>query len=145
MTTPVASVLSEFEQRTIATYAYLNQAEWWHPRPPRPPVRIAEMNAGWRSNAARWFEGRARYLAFHYNFGEVFSLARPGGYRVVLGEADGRVVLGGRLSNFDLMPDCVMDDLDRWQAEREADAVAWLRETSLYRALVSGLTEAVAA
>lgn len=126
--------LDEFEQQCRFTVWYVDQGEWWYPRPPRRRLLVADMDARWRRNSARWFERRAPQVALRYTMGEIYQLMRPTMREAIgpKGEERGRL-----LSHWDLMSETIQDDLDRWQTEREADPVGWLRTTALYRALVT--------
>lgn len=139
MTAPTEAHVTddEFARHCLATMAYLDQGEWWYPKPPRPRLRVSDMDARWRRNSARWMERRAELYALRYTMGEVLQLMQPT-MRAVIGKLDGEVVLSDRLySHWDLMSETVQDDMDRWQTERDTDPVGWLRSTKLYRALIT--------
>lgn len=129
------SSMPDVEEQCLLTYRYLNQGEWWKPKE-REPIRVIDMDDRWRGNAARWMIRRAAYFGQLYTFGEVFSLALPIG-REVINHVDGRDVLGRTLTGHDLMPESAADDMAAWQEERSADPVAWIRTTTLYRALLA--------
>jgi hypothetical protein len=75
------------------------------------------MDPDWRRNAAQWMEKRAALFELRYTLGEI--------------------------SQLDLMSDNVQDAMDAWQDERQANPVAWIRTTELYRALIADLPMAV--
>ena len=117
----------DFMEQCRITYAYLRQGKTWFPKD-RPPLDVADMDLRWRRNAARWLEKRAAIFEIRYTLGEVAWLATP-----TLREVE----RGPMLAQLDLMSDNVADAMDQWQAEREADPVAWIRSTVLYQALVT--------
>jgi hypothetical protein len=136
--------LADINKAGHDTYAYLSQADAWKPKG-RPAVAVATMDPDWRRNAARWMERRAGYFAMLYGFGEMYVLGSRT-MRTVIGEVNGEAVEGGPLfSHLDMMSDHVRDALDEEQARRDADPVAWIRTTALYRALVADLPSGVPA
>src|SRR5207237_8806665 len=123
----------------IAYYNYLNQGEWWVPKMPRQPIRVADMDPEWRHNAARFLMRRAATLAFLYGGGEIAAMTRPA-WRNVVGEDHGNPVLGGRaFSELDMMSDAAMDAFDEHADRMVRDPEGWLRTTQLYRALIADL------
>jgi hypothetical protein len=112
-------VLEQHLRRTLATYHYLNQGDLWLPRPPAPPVRVAEMDPEWRYNCARMLLRNAAGLADRYGWGEMQS---PG--------------LAGLSDDNQMM---LAEDMAQWDAERLANPQLWMATTSLYRALAAGL------
>lgn len=117
-------------------YTYLNQGEIWFPKD-RPRIAIADMNDGWRHNAARWMLRRAATWALLYDFGETLVLATPS-VRDVINEADdGLRAYGSVLSTFDLMSEHAYDAFEQAADERQRDPQTWIRTTKLYRALMA--------
>lgn len=137
-----AAEVLNFEGRCRNMYAYLNQGKVWAPKD-RPNLPVTDMDPSWRRNAARWMERRAARFGTLYTFGEIFELANPSGFVEVVGIEDGEPVLGPSLSRLDLMSDGVQEDMLLWQDEREANPLAWIRTTALYRALVADLPAGV--
>lgn len=132
---PMTKALAD--ERFRFFYSYLSQGTWWYPNG-RPRVLITSMDARWRRNAARWMQRRAKLWEFYYSFGEILVMAEPT-VRTVIGEDDdgNAVVAGPLLSQFDLMSDMTQDAFDQWSTERQADPLAWLLSTPLYRAMVT--------
>lgn len=121
-------------RQCVFTYLYLNQSALWFPRPPRRPVKIADMDPIWRTNAVRFMERRAGSLAMRYHMGRDYRLAQP--MRAAIGEVDGQAVEGGpSFTLLDMMSDHVRDALDRFEDEALNNPVEWLRTTALIRAL----------
>jgi len=126
------------DRRNRATWAYLNQSAVWIPADGQP-VQIEQMDPEWRYNASRWLERRATLLELRYSIAEITGLGAKT-LRAVLGEVDGRPVEGGpMLSHLDLMSDHTRDAMDADLEWRAQEPIAWVRTTSLYRALVDGL------
>lgn len=126
-------------EKEIAYYGYLNQGEWWVPKKPRQPIRVADMDPEWRHNAARFLMRRAATLAFLYGGGEIAVMAKPA-WRNVVGEDGGKPVLGGpAFSELDMMSDAAMDAFDEHSDRMMRDPEGWLRTTQLYRALIADL------
>lgn len=126
----------DIEMYSVTTYRYLNQGEWWKPKE-RDPIRVVDMGDRWRGNAVRWMERRASYFETLYTFGEVFSLKFPVGHEVLGVDEYGHDVLGRTLTGHDLMSESAADDMAAWQEERSADPVAWIRTTTLHKALLA--------
>ncbi len=134
----MTAAMDEMQGKAVAYYRYLSQGEQWKPRD-RPWLPIADMDASWRGNAARWMERRAAAFEFYYSVGEMFALSVPT-MREVVGEIDGEVVTAGPpFSHLDLMGEHATDAFEAERGQRSDDPVAWIRTTPLYRALVAGL------
>lgn len=134
----MTGALDEMKGKAVAYYCYLNQGEQWKPKD-RPWLPIADMDASWRGNAARWMKRRAAAFELYYSIGELAALSEPT-MRAVVGEVDGVPVEDGPLfSHLDLMGDCATDAFDREVSGRSTNPAGWIRTTPLYRALVSGL------
>jgi hypothetical protein len=116
-------------------YKYLNQGEYWYPNGvPRLP--ITEMNKQWRTNAIRWLERNAEDFLSNYKIGELEALSSSI-YMEVIEEQNGEpVYVGEPLSHMDIMSDNGFDTYIDYTNEAEANPVAWIRETSLHKALV---------
>ncbi|MFI7042642.1 hypothetical protein ACIBI0_38695 [Microbispora rosea] len=113
---------------------YLNQGETWIPAT-GVPVKVMDMDQGWRSNAARWLLRRAGVLEFYCTFAEVQRLTSMTGQAVLGEDEHGNPVLGPP----EIIPlsDHVEDALMREMDQRADDPQAWLKTTTLYRALVA--------
>lgn len=109
---------AKFQRQCEFVYAYLNQTEWWLPKPPRRPIHVADMDPQWRHNAARWLERRAVAWELEYSLGEIYALG----------------------SSFEFMGDSVRDGFEEAQDQRRLDPLAWIRTTTLHRALLDGAT-----
>jgi hypothetical protein len=139
MTAPLD--LDAYLKKCLSLYRYLNQDTVWAPRPPRPPVQIADMDPEWRYNAAKFLMRQADILAFRYVFGMVRSASLPV-YRDVIGEYDGEPIYSGRVfSDLDLMGECASDTFDDEADHITAEPERWLRKTALYRALTADLPQ----
>lgn len=114
------SSLDQHLSQTYSTWRYLNQGDWWQPKPPAKPVRIADMEPEWRYNATRWLLRRAPYFADRYSWGMLASGLGPLGPS---GDA--------ACDAFE----AAMAELDREQE----DPQRWIRGTVLYQALIAGL------
>lgn len=120
-------------------YWYLKQGEWWVPKKPRPTVRIADMDAEWRFNSARFLMRQAPTLALLYSFGEITAMTAPA-WRDIVGEDNGQPALGEQVfSELDAMSDSAFDAFDAHSDWMMRDPEGWLRTTALHRALVAGL------
>ncbi|HZB31256.1 MAG TPA: hypothetical protein VE465_13915 [Streptosporangiaceae bacterium] len=128
-------------EKSRAYFAYFNQGEWWVPNG-KPPIRVTDMDSAWRHNAAAFLVRRARGYLFYYGAGEIGAIFGATA-REVIGEDNGQPVFGRMVS---LAPDPdsrAADALEReleqaWE-ERGADPEAWMKSTTLYRALVKDL------
>lgn len=105
----------------LPVYPYLNQGDRWYPKPPAAPVRIADMDATWRYNAARFLLRAARSLAWRYGFGELALLSGP------FGPQGDMATMGAE------------EELVRADKFRLDDPQGWMRTTALYQALTAGL------
>lgn len=136
--------VNDVANRARNTYLYLSQGRTWIPNG-RPPLPIADMDPGWRSNAANWLLRRAAGLADAYGLGEVAAMHLPAA-RVVLGlDKDGNDILGPEVSFAPPEGSMAADALERGMEEeheqRTADPEAWLKTMPLYQALVAGLPD----
>lgn len=129
--------LDAYLKKARAYYAYFNQGEMWKPDK-RPFVRVADMDEVWRFNTTRWLERNAHTFATRYGVGEVSSLSEPL-YQNVVDARGNAAFVGPMLSEFDVMSDRFQEDVAQWDEDRIADPVAWIRTTTLYRALAEGL------
>lgn len=121
--------LDDTQRQAVAWYQHLSQGETWVPNG-QPPLPIADMDAGWRYNAANWLLKRAETLVFLYQMGEALALSEPIGTDVLTGQP--------------VFVEAPPEVEFRWGSEdleRLADPEAWLKTTELYQALVSGLRE----
>lgn len=105
----------------VSTFALLNQADFWYPKPPAEPVRVAEMDPAWRYNAARMLLRHAALLADRYSWGELAFISGPMGPS---GDAACDAV------------ESAFDEAERFRAE---DPQGWMRTTRLYKVLTAGL------
>lgn len=98
---------------------YVEQGEWWKPNG-KPWIRIAEMDKAWRFNASRWLDrNAARFLNRATDSMMVFLAA----------ELPGMSEMNAYIFE---------NQLDRLLAATD-DPAQWIRDTSLYRALVADL------
>lgn len=133
--------LDRYLDQCLAAYRYLNQGQVWIPRRPNEPVRIADMDLGWRHNAANFLLRRAGHLAHRYTYGMIRSAGSPI-YRDVIGEYRGEPIFSGAVfSEIDLMTENAHDSFEDEQRRILANPEEWLRGTALFRALVAALPE----
>lgn len=111
-------------------YRYCNQGEIWFPRDGKP-VRISDMDESWRANARRFIERRAAMIELQYSLGEMAILAKP---------IEAFSYYQNTWVTTDSFPsgDAAMDAFENEMESRADDPVAWLRTTTLYRALENG-------
>ncbi len=95
-------------------YTYLNQSELWKPNG-KPLVRIADMSPEWRFNASQWLLHRTKVISHKY-----------------IMSCWAEQLQAERL-------DSVLGELDRGMGRADRDLRAWLKDMSLFRALVAGL------
>lgn len=112
-----ATTMRQYLQVQRRWYQYFNQGVYWKPNG-RPPVDIVEMEAEWRHNCRRFLERSALLYARNYADGC---------------EAEAMLALdwlGGEMARESV--ERVLDD----EAHRaQADPVAWIKTTVLYKAL----------
>ncbi|MEV0382863.1 hypothetical protein [Nonomuraea sp. NPDC050643] len=131
----------------LAWFKYLSQEATWVPNG-RPPLRVSEMDAAWRHNAANWLLRQAGTLAMRFGIGEIafiYSTTAP----TVISDANGEPVPGPDMPVFAPMGEMAQDalerELDGSQQARDADPEGWLKTTPLYQALVKDLPDNIAA
>jgi hypothetical protein len=112
--------VTEFKQRAVAYFEYLNQGEQWQPKEGKP-VRITAMGPRWRRNAAAFLLRRADWAHLHA-WGMVFA-------------ASG-VLAPDPLSH---AADALDGEIEATTAHIHDDPAAFLATTPLYRALMHGL------
>lgn len=96
-------------------FNYLDQGTIWFARG-GVHTYIADMDPEWRYNASRMLERKAERLAEAYGWAELDWMARIGP-----------------------MSEHVEDQFDREIWDRDHDPLAWIRRTTLYRALTANL------
>lgn len=126
--------LKEIQERARFIRALLDQGEVWFPNG-KPRVQITDMDPAWRHNAAAFLVRHAQSYAFQYGIGEMESL-----FRVKARDIFGETVNIGPTPG-SMAYDSVERGMEEAQAERDADPEAWLKSTTLYKALVKDLPD----
>lgn len=101
--------------RQMGVWDYFNQPNIWLPKPPADAVPIAEMDSEWRWNCSQILLRNAAVHADRYGWGAAIAMGALGA------------------------PDDVVDWEIRESEARERNPQAWMRTTTLYRALVADL------
>lgn len=117
--------VSEPGDKPLSVRERFDQGEWWRMKD-GTWIRIADMAPSHRGNTARMLMRRAAHHAFMYSFGLL---------REVNIVQSGPLALSGEMS-LDAI-DRMLDDTER---ETSEDPHGWLARTTLFKALVDGLT-----